>query len=130
VLNDYFAATRQELAAMDPDQGPAGNNWPYVDCKGWMLELAEFTAEIDGHDPDEFGQDELLGDAAEDQEHWLTRVNAELFDTLARLDPASIRAYGAAERLKDWEVERFLEVAALARAARAEGRELYSFSGL
>src|SRR5262245_61022266 len=58
VMMDYFAATRPELDALDLDAGPAGNDWPYVDCKGWILEVQEFAAEIDGRDPSEFGQDE------------------------------------------------------------------------
>lgn len=127
---DYFAATRQELAAMDPDMGPVGNDWPYVDCKGWIREVQEFAGEIDGRDTSEFGKDELLGDADPDKGPWLVRVNAELVDTLARLEPASIQEYGDTYLLEDWEVERLIEVAALARAARAEGRELYSFASL
>jgi hypothetical protein len=35
---DYFAATREELDAIDLDRGPAGAAWPYVDCKGWIAQ--------------------------------------------------------------------------------------------
>jgi hypothetical protein len=56
-MMDYFAATQQELDAMDLDVGPAGNGWPHVDCKGWLLEVEEFASEIDGRDPSEFGRD-------------------------------------------------------------------------
>jgi hypothetical protein len=53
---DYFAATQQELDSMDLDVGPAGNEWPYVDCKGWLLEVEEFAGEIDGRDPRDRGR--------------------------------------------------------------------------
>jgi hypothetical protein len=131
-MMDYFAATRPELDALDLDAGPAGNDWPYVDCKGWILEVQEFAGEIGGRDPSEFGRDEPIGDTA-DPEHegpWTVCVNAELVDTLARLDTERIRAYAHRYLLEDWEVERLIELAALARSARARGQELYTWSSL
>jgi hypothetical protein len=131
-MMDYFAATRQELAAMDLDLGPAGGGWPYVDCKGWILEVEEFAAEIGGRDLSEFSRDEPLGHAS-DPEHegpWTVRVNAELVDTLAGLDAERIRSYADRYLLEDWEAERLIELASLARSARAEGRALYSWSSV
>lgn len=131
-MMDYFAATTEELAALDLDVGPAGNGWPYVDCKGWILEVEEFAAEIDGRDPSSFGRDEPLGDA-NDPEHegpWTVRINAELVDTLACLEADKVRSYADRYLLEDWEVERLIELAGLARSARAEGRALYVWSSV
>jgi hypothetical protein len=131
-LVDYFAASRQELAAMDLDVGPAGNNWPYVDCKGWLLEVREFAGEIDGRDPSEFSRDEPLGDASDPEYEgpWTVRVNAGLVESLARLTADKIRAYADRHLLEDWEVERLVGLADLARSARAQGRQLYAWSSL
>src|SRR5688500_2786289 len=108
VLMDYFAATREELAGLDLDLGPAGNGWPHVDCKGWILEVQEFAKEIAGRDASEFGKDELVG-GQNDPAYagpWTVRVNQTLAETLAGLDAARIRANGERYMLEDWEVER------------------------
>lgn len=132
VLMDYFAATEAELAAMDLDAGPAGNNWPHVDCKGWVLEVEEFVAEIGGRDPSEFGEDEPLGASADPEFEgpWTVRVNAQLAETLAKLEPAQIRGYADRFLLEEWEAERLIALAELARSAAAQGRSLYSWSSL
>jgi hypothetical protein len=132
IMLDYFAATEQELAAMDLSLGPAGNDWPYVDCKGWMLEVEEFAAEIDGRDLSEFGRDEPLGDTADPEYEgpWTVRINAQLVETLTRLESGRVRGYADRFLLEDWEVERLLALADLARSAVAEGRGLYSWSSL
>ncbi|MFJ8579504.1 hypothetical protein [Micromonospora sp. NPDC093277] len=124
VLTDYFAATGQELDAMDLNVGPAGNNWPYVDCKGWLLEVEEFAGEIDGRDPSEFGRDEPLGDGADPEYEgpWTVRVNPELVDSLARLTTERIRAYADRYLLEGWEAERLVGLADLARSARGPHR--------
>ncbi|MFF5225835.1 hypothetical protein [Dactylosporangium sp. NPDC000521] len=130
VMMDYFAATEQELAALDLELGPAGNDWPYVDCKGWILEVEEFAAEIDGRDPSEFGRDEPLR-RADDPEFlgpWTVRINAELVDTLTRLEEGQIRGYADRYLLEDWEAARLVALAGLARSAVAQGRSLYSWS--
>ncbi|MEV6927999.1 hypothetical protein AB0M46_26340 [Dactylosporangium sp. NPDC051485] len=129
----YFAATQQELEAMDLDEGPDGSQWPYVDCKGWILEVEEFAGEIDGRDPSEFGRDEPINFDPADQEYdgpWTLRINAELVATLTRLDGEQIRAYAHRYLLEDWEAERLLDLADLARSAYAEGRHLYVWSSL
>jgi hypothetical protein len=41
-----------------------------------------------------------------------------------------IRAYADRCLLEDWEVERLIGLADLARSARAEGRQLYAWSSL
>jgi hypothetical protein len=133
IWTHYFAATPQELEAMDLDDGPGGGDWPYVDCKGWMLEVEEFAGEIDGRDESEFGRDEPINFDPADQEYegpWTLRINAELVATLARLDSERIRAYADRYLLEDWEVERLLNLADLARSASAEGRQLYVWSSL
>ncbi|MET7419929.1 hypothetical protein [Dactylosporangium sp. NPDC005555] len=132
VMMDYFAATAQELAALDFDAGPAGNDWPYVDCKGWILEVEEFAAEIDGRDPSEFGRDEPLGGIpdAEFLGPWTARINAELVDTLARIGDGQIRDYADEYLLEAWEAERLVALAGLARSAVTEGRALYSWSSV
>ncbi|GAA1530771.1 hypothetical protein GCM10009827_055580 [Dactylosporangium maewongense] len=132
VMMDYFAATEQELAALDLDLGPAGNDWPYVDCKGWILEVEEFAAEIDGRDPSEFGRDEPLR-GADDPEFlgpWTVRINAELVDALTRLEEGQIRGYADRFLLEDWEAGRLVALAGLARSAVAQGRALYSWSSV
>ena len=131
-MMDYFAATQHELDGMDIDLGPAGNEVPYVDCKGWLLEVEEFAGEIDRRDPSEFGRDEPVGDYTdpEYQGPWTVRVNAQLVDSLARLDAERIHHYADRYLLEDWEVERLGALAELARSARAEGRQLYAWSSL
>lgn len=131
VMMDFFSATPEELAGMDLDFGPAGNEWPYVDCKGWILEVEEFAAEIGGRDRSEFGRDELLGDPADQEaEHWTVRVNPELAKTLAGLQAERIREYADEHLLEEWEVERLVGLAELARSAQVEGRDLYFWSSL
>jgi hypothetical protein len=131
VLLEYFAATGDELAAIDLKVGPAGDGVPHVDCKGWVLEVEEFVAEIGGRDPSEFGRDEPLGgepDLESLSPPWTVRVNDELVETLASLDTADIRGYADRFLLEDWETERLIALAELARSAVAQGRTLYSWS--
>lgn len=128
---EYFAATGEELAAIDLKVGPAEHGVPHVDCKGWVLEVEEFAAEIDGRDPSEFGKDEPVGDAADPESlttPWTVRINAELVETLARLDGGRIRVYADRFLLEDWEVERLIAIGDLTRSAVAQGRALYSWS--
>jgi len=112
-MMDFFCATPEELAGLDLDLGPAGNDWDYVDCKGWILAVEEFAAEIGGRDRSEFGRDELIGDP-EGAERWTARVNADLVETLAGLRADRIRAYADEYLLEEWEVERLVALAELA----------------
>src|SRR4051794_9631588 len=135
MLMEYFAATGKELAGVNLDLGPACNDLPYVDCRGWVLEVEEFVAEIDGRDVSEFGPDEPLVDAADtiDAERlgpWTVRAHFAFVASLVRLEEQQIRAYGDRYLLEDWEVDRLIALACLARDARKEGRDIYSWWSL
>lgn len=129
---DYFAATSPEIEAMDLDLGPAGSDWPYVYCKGWILEVEEYVAEISGRDLSEFGEDQPLFDPtdASYEGPWTVRINAPLVDALTGITPTQIHEYADHVLLEDWEAQRLVDLAALARSARADGRDLYSWSSL
>ncbi|MEV4514431.1 hypothetical protein AB0K00_36400 [Dactylosporangium sp. NPDC049525] len=135
MLMEYFAATGEELAAMDLGLGPACNDLPYVDCRGWVLEVEEFVAEIDGRDVSEFGPDEPLVDGVDtiDAERlgpWTVRANDAFVASLVRLQEEQIQAYGDRFLLEDWEVDRLVALACLAQEAREEGRDIYSWWSL
>ncbi len=135
VLLEYFAATSEELAAMDLDLGPVCNDLPYVDCRGWVLEVEEFVAEIDGRDVSEFGPDEPLAGAADqlDPERlgpWTVRANEVFVASLGRLEVEQIEEYADRYLLEEWEVDRLVALACLAQEARADGRGIYSWWSL
>jgi hypothetical protein len=136
VLLEYFAATRDELAGMDLELGPVCNDLPYVDCRGWVLEVEEFVAEIDGRDVSEFGPDEPLVDATADSIDdarlgpWTVRANDTFVASLTRIEEEQIRSYADRYLLEDWEVDRLVALACLAQEAKAEGRDIYSWWSL
>lgn len=131
VLIDFFAASGDELALFDPAGGPAGNDWPYVDCKGWedgLLGLGGFVAELTGRDPAEFGEDVLVTDA--DAEHWLTRVPPQVTEAMAGVTDGRLAEHADDELLDEHDATRNVRLRDLARSALAGGRDLYCWLSL
>ncbi|MFD1931296.1 MULTISPECIES: hypothetical protein [Nonomuraea] len=126
VLVDYFTADSELSARRALSPGPAAVNLPYVDCKGWIDELATMVAEISGRDLSEFGDSEVVvddGDAA-----GVERMAPEAVAALAEVDDAQFRAYAEDALLEDYEVERMAALRDLAREAVRLNHGMYRWS--
>lgn len=122
VLVDYFAATTEELAQLELSAGPAGANWPYVDCKGWLDGLDRLTAEVTERDPSEFDDDVLVVDEGET---CTVRISSSVTEAMASVDDDRLREYADDELLDDHEVGRLTELRDLAKLAVKNGRDVY-----
>jgi hypothetical protein len=122
VLVDYFAATTEELAQLELSAGPAGANWPCVDCKGWLDGLDSLTAEVTERDPSEFDDDTLVVD---DGETCMVRVSSSVTAAIASVDDDRLREYAEDELLDDHEVARLTALRDLAKLAVEAGRDIY-----
>lgn len=124
---DYFAATPEELAAIDPVTGPKGSGWPRVSCPGWVMEAEVHICAISDLDHWEFGNHHALFPVEQELTGpWMWRLRADFVNALAVITPSDIEEYGLAKR----ERQRLLDLTALARSARTDGRDLYSWSAL
>lgn len=116
---------------MDLAAGPAANDWPHVSCTGWVTEAEVHIAHIVEYDRWEFGPHRaLLPIAQELQGRWAWRLNTAFVDALASVQPDDVSYYASMEGLNRKEIQRLLELTALARSARAEGRDLYAWASL
>lgn len=127
VLVDYFAASRIELERIDPASGPAGGEWTYVDCKGWLDGLDRLTADLTERDVSEFG-DETPIVAAEDSA--LVRVHHTVTEALTAVTDARLNEHADEELLDEHELRRNIALRDLARSAVRSGRDLYYWASL
>jgi hypothetical protein len=141
VLTHYFAATATEVASLDIRRG--AGDWPRV-----ILTNGVTDAELDALEHVLCGvelqalharQPEWAGEESADGP-WLMKLSKPLVDDLAAVSEAELpqlaRRWAATDeltskRVSAADVEPFLaELAALARAAGSEGRDLYLWISL
>lgn len=125
---DIFAATKVELARIDPFQGPAASDWPYVDCTDWLDGLDRLAADLTGRDLEEFGEHELVfpeRDSGDWEGPWLVRVPFDVVDAMAFVEDAQLEDV---EGLTDDERERNVALRDLCADALAQGRDVYQWS--
>ncbi len=125
---DVFAASREELAGIDPLAGPSAAGWPCVEATAWAGGLDMLAAQLSGCDPDEFGDHELVfpNPVTGDWDGpWLVRVPDEVVDALARLSSEAVEGF-AANRAGD-EAARTVALWQLCRDTVGQ-RQLYQWS--
>jgi len=126
-----FAATKIEFARIDPFAGPAGSDWPYVDCADWLDGLTPLVAALTGRDISEFGEAELVFPEVDDAEWegpWMAQLPVADTEAMAFVDDATLRAYAEAERLGRAEIDRNTALRDLCNDALAEERDVYQWS--
>ena len=127
---DVFAASRDELAGIDPLGGPSAMGWPCVEATAWAGGLDLLAAALSGRELDEFGDHELVfpNPVTGDWDGpWLVRVPDQVVDALARLDSEQISGYTAAAGITADEAARMVALSHLCRQALGQ-RELYQWS--
>jgi hypothetical protein len=123
---DYFIADSEESARRVLPGGPAGAGLAYVDCKGWLAELADLVAEISERDPSELRDSEVVVDDGEAA--GVERVMPEAVAALAALDDTRLGEYAEEELLFEYELERITELRDLAREAVRLNRGMYRWT--
>ncbi|MER6946457.1 hypothetical protein ABT294_20725 [Nonomuraea sp. NPDC000554] len=126
VLVDYFTADSEQSARLALSGGPEAANLPYVDCKGWLVELDTLAAELSGRDLSEFGDSQVLIDDGEAA--GVDRAAPETVAALAAVDDARLRAYADEELLDEFEVERMTSLRDLAREAVRLSQGMYRWT--
>lgn len=130
---DIFAATKVELARIDPFHGPAASAWPYVDCTDWVDGLDRLAADLTGREIEEFGEHELVfperdcgdQDGGDWEGPWLVRVPSDVVDAMAFVEDAQI---DQVEGLTEDESERNFALRDLCADALAQERDVYQWS--
>jgi hypothetical protein len=115
ILVDYFLADSDESARRVLPGGLVGAGLAYVDCKGWLNELADLVADISGRDPSELRDSKVVADDGEAA--GVERIMPETVAALAALEDVRLGEYAEEELLFEYEVERLTELRDRAREA-------------